>query len=275
MKKISTQGFDIYTFQINDSDYISLTDIARYKNPLEPKDVVKNWMRNYSTIEFLGIWERIYNPHFKGVEFDSFKKEAGSNSFTLSPQLWIKRTNAIGLISRSGNGGGTFAHIDIAFEFATWISAEFKLYLVKEFQRLKADENEKLALGWDIRRQLTKINYRIHTASIKENLIPQAVTNNQIKHIYASEADVLNIALFGKTAKEWRDKNRGKEGNIRDYSDVTQLVVLANLESLNSELIKQKMSQPERLFKLNQIAISQMKALIGSPAIKKLLPLAV
>ncbi len=270
MKKIITKGINVYTFQRNETDYISLTDMARYKNPLEPKDVVKNWMRNYSTIEFLGIWERINNPYFKGVEFDSFKKDAGANSFTLSPQLWIERTNAIGIISRSGNGGGTFAHKDIAFEFASWISAEFKLYLIKEFQRLKAEENERLVLGWDVKRQLTKVNYRIHTDSIKKNLIPRSVTNNQARIIYASEADILNMALFGKTAQDWGDENKGKEGNIRDYCDVTQLVVLANLEGINAELIRQGLPQSERLIQLNHTAISQMQSLVNNPSIKKL-----
>jgi len=220
MKKIITQGLQISTFKQNENDFISLTDMARYKNPVEPKDVVKNWMRNYSTIEFLGIWERINNPHFKGVEFDSFKNDAGANSFTLSPQLWIEKTGAIGIISRSGNGGGTFAHKDIAFEFATWISAEFKLYLIKEFQRLKVEENERLLLGWNVKRQLTKINYRIQTDAILNNLIPRVITKSQATIIYASEADILNMALFGKTAKGWREENRGKDGNIRDYCNI-------------------------------------------------------
>lgn len=271
MKKISTQGLQIYTFQQNDSDYISLTDIARYKNPLEPKDVVKNWMRNYSTIEFLGIWERINNASFKGVEFDSFKKDAGANSFTLSPQLWIEKTGAIGIISRSGNGGGTFAHKDIAFEFATWVSAEFKLYLIKEFQRLKAEENERLVLGWDAKRSLTKINYRIHTDSIKENIIlPHELSHKEANVAYASEADILNKALFGLTAAEWKKLNKNKEGNMRDYSDVYQLICLANLETLNAEFIKMELSQKERLMKLNGIAISQMKSLLVNNTAKKL-----
>lgn len=271
MKKIIAQGLQIYTFQRNESDYISLTDIARYKNPLEPKDVVKNWMRNYSTIDFLGIWERINNPHFKGVEFDSFKKDAGANSFTLSPQLWIERTGAIGIISRSGNGGGTFAHKDIAFEFATWISAEFKLYLIREFQRLKIEETERLALGWDAKRALTKINYRIHTDSIKENIIlPQRLSQKDANNAYASEADILNKALFGLTAAEWKGLNKNKQGNIRDYSDVYQLICLANLETLNSEFIKMGLTQKERLLKLNEIAINQMRSLLANDTIKKL-----
>lgn len=271
MKKINTQGLQIYTFQKNENDYISLTDMARYKNSLEPKDVVKNWMRNYSTIEFLGIWESINNPNFKGVEFDSFKRHAGANSFTLSPRLWIEKTGAVGVISRSGNGGGTFAHKDIAFEFATWISAEFKLYLIKEFQRLKTEETERLTLGWDAKRALTKINYRIHTDSIKENIIlPQQLSQKDANTTYASEADILNKALFGMTAAEWKRLNKNKEGNMREYSDVYQLICLANLETLNSEFIKMGMTQKERLLKLNEIAITQMKSLLENNTIKKL-----
>lgn len=271
MKKINTQGLQIYTFTQNDGDYISLTDMARYKNAFEPKDVVKNWMRNRSTIEFLGIWERINNSNFKGVEFDAFKAESGSNSFVLSPQRWIEKTCAIGLISRSGNGGGTFAHKDIAFEFASWISAEFKLYLIKEFQRLKVEENERLTLGWDAKRMLTKINYKIHTDAIKEKIVlPQKLSATDGLIIYANEADILNKALFGSTAKEWRDKNPKLDGNIRDYSDVTQLVCLANLESLNAEFIRQGLTQADRLLKLNEIAIIQMRSLLGNSSIKKL-----
>jgi len=271
MKKIIAKGIQIYILKKDQGEFISLTDIAKLKNKDAPADVVKNWMRTHSTIEFLGLWEKINNPNFKLVEFDGFKNEAGSNSFVLSPQKWIASTAATGIVSKSGRyGGGTFAHNDIAFEFASWISAEFKLFLIKEFQRLKAEENERLTLGWDVKRQLTKVNYRIHTDSIKENLIPQSVTNNQAKIIYASEADILNMALFGKTAQDWRDENKGKEGNIRDYSDVTQLVVLANLEGVNAELIRQGLPQSERLIKLNEIAISQMRSLLGNPAIKKL-----
>ncbi len=271
MEKINTQGLQIYTFKQNENDYISLTDIARYKNPHEPKDVIKNWMRNYSTIEFLGVWERINNPKFKGVEFDSFKKDAGSNSFTLSPQKWIEKTNAIGLISRSGNNGGTFAYKDIAFEFATWISVEFKLYLIKEFQRLKIEENQKLTLGWDAKRSLTKINYKIHTDSVKENIIlPNRLSKNEADEIYANEADLLNKALFGMTAQEWKIRNKGKEGNIRDYANVYQLICLANLETLNAEFIKMNMSQKDRILRLNEIAISQMKSLQENNTVKKM-----
>lgn len=271
MKKIITKGIQIYTFQRNENDFISLTDIARYKNSNEPKDVVKNWMRTRSTIEFLGIWEKINNSNFKGVEFDAFKNEAGSNSFVLSPQRWIEKTGAIGIVSKSGKyGGGTFAHKDIAFEFASWISAEFKLYLIKEFQRLKIEENERLTLGWDSKRMLTKINYRIHTNAIKKHIIPAQISKIQADIIYANEADVLNVALFGMTAKEWRDKNQKLDGNIRDYSDVAQLVCLANLESLNAEFIRQGLPQNERLLKLNEIAIIQMQSLLNNSSIKKL-----
>ncbi len=271
MKKIIAKGIKVYTFKQNETDYISLTDIARYKDKERTEYVVQNWMRNRDTIEFLGIWENLYNPNFKHIEFDVFKNQAGTNSFSPTAKRWIESVNAIGLINKAGRyGGGTFAHKDIAFEFASWFSAEFILYLIKEFPRLKAVENERLTLGWDVRRQLTKVNYRIHTDSIKENLIPQSVTNNQAKIIYASEADILNMALFCKTAQDWRDENKGKEGNIRDYCDVTQLVVLANLEGINAELIRQGLSQSERLIKLNEIAISQMRSLLGNPTIKKL-----
>lgn len=270
MKKIRTQGLEIYVYAKNDKDFISLTDIARYKNPDEPKDIIKNWMRARSTINFLGTWEKINNPHFKGVEFDHFRTEAGENYFVLSPQKWIKKTSAIGLTSKSGQGGGTFAHKDIAFEFASWISPEFKLYLIKEFQRLKEIENQKLLLGWDVKRQLTKINYRIHTDAIKDNLIPKTLTKQEINDIYASEADILNKALFGTTAKEWRDANKGKAGNIRDYADVRQLIILANLETLNATFINQRLSKSDRLQSLNRIAISQMHSLLNDISIKKL-----
>ncbi len=271
MKKIQIQGLQIYTFSQNENDYISLTDIARYKNAEATADVVKNWMRNRSTIEFLGIWEQINNPEFKLVEFDRFKKEAGLNSFVLSPKKWIEKTGAVGLISRSGNGGGTFAHKDIAFEFATWISPEFKLYLIKEFQRLKVEENERLILGWDAKRMLTKINYKIHTDAIRENLVlPQKLSLKDATITYANEADVLNMVLFGETAQGWKSKNKNKEGNMRDYADVYQLVILANIENMNAEYIKEGLPQKERLLKLNASAISQMKSLIGNASVKKL-----
>ena len=234
----------------------------------EGNDHIRNWMRNRNTIEFLGIWEKIYNPHFKTVEFDGFKKEAGLNSFTLSSKKWIEATNAIGLIAKSGRYGGTYAHQDIAFEFASWVSVEFKLYLIKEFQRLKNEELKQL--GWDIKRNLTKINYKIHTDAIKENLIPNTLTPQQINFVYANEADILNVALFGITAKEWRDKNPDKKGNIRDEANVYQLVCLANLESLNAHFISEGLSQSQRVKKLNEIAISQMEILTKNDSIKKL-----
>ena len=251
---------------INKDDYISLTDIAKYKEDSEANEIIRNWLRNRNTIEFLGIWEHLYNPNFKPVEFDRFKKEAGLNSFTLRPQKWIEATNAIGIVSKSGRYGGTYAHKDIAFEFASWISVEFKLYLIKEFQRLKDDEQKQL--GWDIRRNLTKINYRIHTDAIELNLIQKTLTPQQISHVYASEADILNVALFGMSAKEWRDANPERKGNIRDDADVSQLVCLANLETLNALFIQEGLGQKERLQKLNTIAIGQMK-ILSSEKIKK------
>lgn len=255
-----------------DDDYISLTDIARFKDTERTDYIIQNWMRNKDTIEFLGIWERINNKDFKPVEFDGFKNLAGSNSFSLTPKRWIESTNSIGLKNKVGRyGGGTFAHKDIAFEFATWISPEFKLYLIKEFQRLKIEENEKVSLGWSAKRALTKINYKIHTDSIKENIIlPNKLSLKDANIIYANEADILNKALFGMTAAEWKKINKNKDGNIRDYADVYQLICLANLETLNSEFIKVNLSQKDRLLKLNEIAISQMKSLQSNNSIKKL-----
>jgi len=271
MKKITTLGLQIYTFHQKDEDFISLTDIARYKNKDFTADVIKNWMRNRSTIEYLGTWEKINNPKFKLVDFDQFRAEAGSNSFVLSPKSWIEKTSAIGMISRSGRGGGTYAHKDIAFEFASWISAEFKLYLIKEFQRLKLEENERLVLGWDAKRLLTKINYKIHTDAIKAHIvIPRQLSKRDTLITYASEADILNKALFGQTAKEWRDSNSNLDGNIRDYANVYELVCLANLENLNAEYIKEGLDQGTRLLKLNSSAISQMKSLLNNPSVKKL-----
>ena len=244
---------------VDNEEYISLTDIARYKNRENPKGVIQNWIRNRNTIEFLGIWELIHNPNFKGIEFEAFKKEAGLNSFTLAPQKWIESTDAIGLVSKSGKGGGTYAHRDIAFEFASWVSVEFKIYLIQEFERLK--ENEQREIGWSAKRELRRINYRIHTDAIKNNLIPKELTSKQVNLVYAEEADVLNMALFGMTAKEWREKNPNKKGNIRDYASINELICLANLENTNSIFINEGMKQPDRLYKLNQIAISQMKIL--------------
>lgn len=242
-------------------DYISLTDIARYKSD-DPNDVIKNWMRGKDVIQFLGLWEKLNNPDFKPVEFDGFRMEAGTNAFTLSPQKWITATNAIGIISKAGRYGGTFAHTDIAFEFASWISAEFKLYLIKDYQRLKNDESSKLSLGWNLNRELAKINYRIHTDAIRENLIPESMANKLQGIVYANEADILNVSLFGKTARQWREENPELTGNIRDYATYHQLIVLINLESMNAELIKMGLSQNERVLRLNKMAIEQMSLLL-------------
>ncbi|MFA6177937.1 MAG: KilA-N domain-containing protein [Candidatus Paceibacterota bacterium] len=270
-QKINVEGIEIVTFTKNNSDYISLTDIARYKNPLFPADVVKNWMRTRGTIDFLGLWEKLHNPVFKLVEFDQFKNEAGANSFVLPPQKWIEKTHAIGLISKSGRyGGGTFAHKDIALEFASWVSAEFKLYILVEFQRLKQDENSRLKLEWTLQRTLAKINYKIHTDAIKEKLIPHELTKDQINMKYANEADLLNVALFGITAKTWRDQNPKLKGNIRDYASIERLVVLSNLESINALLIREGLSQKDRILKLNSTAIIQMESFLTSNGAKKL-----
>mgnify|MGYP000955862457 FL=1 len=269
---IEAKGFaiQIYTEDFK-NDYISLTDIARYKNVHEPKDVVKNWLRVRDTIEFLGLWETIHNPNFKGVEFDSFRKEAGTNAFTLSPQRWIKNTNAIGIVSKSGRGGGTFAHPDIAMEFASWISAEFKLYLIQEYKRLKSDENSKLSLGWNLNREISKINYKIHADAIKEYLLKE-LTNEQLSYKYASEADMLNVALFNKRAKQWREENPDLKGNMRDYASLNELLVLANMESYNAILIGKGMEQKERMIELRKLARTQLISLekLGDSGIKKL-----
>jgi hypothetical protein len=262
--KIAVKGVEISFLQTNQEDYICITDIAKFKNPDAPADIIKNWLRSKNTIELLGLWEKLHNPNFKLVEFDQFRNEAGYNHFVLSPQKWIETTNAIGLQSKSGRYGGTFAHVDIALEFASWVSVEFKFYLIKEFQYLKNQQAKEL--DWNIKRKLTKINYRIHTDAIKENLIPEYLTPQQINYVYAHEADVLNMALFGKTAKQWRDENPGEKGNIRDYANVSQLVCLANLENLNAVFIGEGMPQHERLKKLNQIAIGQMQILIQTNA---------
>ena len=259
MKTLIVKKQAINITLVDNEEYISLTDIARYKNRENPKGVIQNWIRNRNTIEFLGIWELIHNPNFKGIEFEAFKKEAGLNSFTLAPQKWIESTDAIGLVSKSGKGGGTYAHRDIAFEFASWVSVEFKIYLIQEFERLK--ENEQREIGWSAKRELSKINYIIHTDAIKNNLIPKELTNKQVNLVYDEEADVLNMALFGMTAKELREKNPNKKGNIRDYAGINELICLANLENTNSIFINEGMRQSERLYKLNQIAISQMKIL--------------
>ena len=245
--------------RIEKEEFISLTDIAKFRNPDAPADIIKNWLRSRSTIDLLGLWEKLNNPSFKLVEFDQFRFEAGENTFVLSPKKWIETTGAVGLISKAGRYGGTFAHKDIAFEFASWVSVEFKLYLIKEFQRLQ--EAEQKQLGWDVKRNLTKINYRIHTDAIRAHLIPPELSGKQTSQIYASEADVLNMALFGKTAKDWRDANPNEKGNIRDQANASQLVCLANLENLNALFISEAMQQPLRLQKLNRIAIEQMEIL--------------
>ncbi len=268
--KIIVQNIEINIKNISKLDYISLTDIARSKNADEPKDVVKNWLRNKNAIEFLGLWEQINNQNFKGVEFDTFKNEAGLNSFTLSPSKWCEKTSAIGITTKTGRYGGTYAHKDIAFEFASWISAEFKLFLIKEFQRLKEEEIESKSLEWDLTRSLTKINYKIHTDAIKEHILPSLIDKSKITIVYANESDVLNVALFGMTAKKFREENPGKKGNLRDFATVEQLVVLSNLESINSVLIQQNLSQKERLVKLNEVAISQIQSLVGNSSIKRL-----
>lgn len=257
-KEITVLNQEIH---INKDDYFSLTDIARYKNPEDPADVVKNWLRRKDTIAFIGLWEKLNNPNFKVVEFDQFKNEAGHNYFTLSPKKWIDGVNAIGIISKAGKyNSGTYAHKDIALQFASWISPEINLYIIKEFQRLKADEQKQL--GWTVKRELAKINYRIHTDAIKDNIIfPLEISKEQASFVYANEADVLNVALFGMTAREWREKNPDKKGNIRDYAEVSQLVCLSNLENLNAYLIERGLSQRERLIELNKTAIRQMKVL--------------
>jgi hypothetical protein len=269
-KIINVKGTSVTLVSNGISDYISLTDIAKSRNSSEPFAVINNWMRSRSTIEFIGLWEKLCNPNFKPLEFERFKNEAGNNYFVLSPQRWILETNAIGIISKSGRYGGTFAHKDIAFEFASWISSEFKLYLIVEFQRLKDDENDRLKLEWSFQRTLAKVNYHIHTDAIKQNLIPETLDKTKINFVYASEADLLNMALFGKTAKQWRAENLDIEGNIRDAATIEQLVVLSNLESLNAVLIHQGQTQSERLLQLNSIAITQMKALVNSKQIKNL-----
>ncbi len=254
----------------NQQDVFCLTDIAKFKNPDHPDDVIRNWLRSRSTVEFLGVWERLNNPGFNPVEFDGIRMQTGLNSFVLTPKQWIEKTGAVGITSSAGRYGGTYAHKDIAFEFASWVSVEFKLYLIKEFQRLKDEENDRLQLGWNLQRTLAKINYRIHTDAIKETLIPPSITKAQTALVYANEADLLNVALFGQTAKQWRDAHPEAEGNIRDHAPLEQLVVLTNLESLNSVLIRQGLPQPERLLKLNEIAITQMRTLLSSPSIKRM-----
>ena len=270
---IHADGVDIAVMTTvgNEDDYISLTDMARHRNPEFPADVVKNWLRLRSTIEFLGLWEQLNNPDFKVVEFDQFKNDAGSNAFVLSPQKWIKETNAIGLVSKSGRyGGGTYAHKDIAFEFASWLSPEFKLYIIKDYQRLKGDESHRLALEWNVKRILASTNYRIHTDAIKDNLIPPDLPKYQQGFVYADEADVLNVALFGKTAKQWRTENPNLKGNMRDYATIEQLLVMTNLEAVNALLLEQGLPQRQRLEQLRSMALRQLETLTGSAGAQKL-----
>ena len=270
-KTIQVQDISISITLENGSDFICLTDMANAREgESRAADIIKNWLRNRYTLEFIGTWEQINNPDFKVVEFDHFKMQSGLPSFVLSVSEWIEKTNAIGITVKKGKYGGTFAHRDIAFEFGSAISASFKLYLIKEFQRLKEDENDRLHLTWNLHRTLSKINYRIHTDAIKEHMVPHTISIEQANLVYANEADVLNMALFGKTAKQWRDDNPNTEGNIRDQANIEQLLVLANIESMNAEFIKMNLPQSERLLKLNQIAISQLKAIVGNEQIKKL-----
>ena len=268
LKKIVVVETKISVISRGDQDYLSLTDMLKAK---DGDFFISDWLRNRNTVEFLGTWESINNPDFNYGEFAIIKSQVGLNNYKISVKEWVQKTNAIGLKATAGRYGGTYACKDIAFEFGMWISPQFKLYLIKEFQRLKEEEKLRIATGWDVKRMLAKVNYRIHTDAIKRHLIPQKISPKTSNHIYANEADILNVALFGLTAKEWRDKNKSKEGNIRDYATVEQLVVLVNLESFNAQHIIDGLSQSNRLVKLNDIAISQMKALINNPSVKKLI----
>ncbi len=264
-QSIDVQGTVISIYSQNEMDFISLTDMLKAK---DGDFFISDWLRNRNTVEFLGIWEKIHNPDFNYGEYATIRNQAGLNSYKISVKKWVEKTSSIGLVAKAGRYGGTYAHKDIAFEFGMWVSAEFKIYLIKEFQRLK--EIEQKQLGWDIRRNLTKINYQIHTDAIKRNLIPRELTSRQIRHVYASEADILNMVLFGKTAKQWRDEDPEESGNIRDHANVSQLVCLANLESLNAHLIQEGQSPAERLQKLNKIAIQQMAILLENRLGKRL-----
>lgn len=266
-QQITVKGIEITVIQETQSDYISLTDMIKAK---DGNFFIEHWLRNRNTIEFLSIWEKIYNPNFNCVEFDVIKSQAGLNSFKVSVKEWAEKTNAIGLIAKTGRYGGTYAHSDIAFEFGSWISAEFKLYFIREFQRLKREESSNKQLDWNLQRTLAKINYKIHTDAIKESLVPATLSSQQKNYIYADEADLLNVALFGNTAKQWREKNQTARGNIRDIATLEQLIVLSNLESINAILIHQGISQPDRLQKLNEIAIMQMRSLLASSGVEKL-----
>lgn len=258
---IHANGIDISIYTTDfQNEFISLTDIAKYKSD-DPAAVIQNWMRSRDVIDFLGLWESLHNEHFNHLEFEGFRNQAGANAFTMSPKKWIDNTNAIGIVSKAGRYGGTFAHSDIAFEFASWVSPEFKLYIIKDYQRLKTDENSRLSLGWNLHREISKINYRIHTDAIKEHLIPPELTPEQISYKYANEADMLNVALFGMTAKKWREDNPDKKGNMRDYATLQQLLVLSNMESYNAVLIEQGLIMSERLKLLHSMAVRQMKTI--------------
>jgi len=269
---IEAQGTEISVLSVPDGDdYLSLTDIARFRNADDPNGVVANWMRNRNTIEYLGLWETLNNPDFKPLEFEGFRVASGENAFTLSPTKWVKSTQAIGMMVKSGRGGGTFAHKDIAFKFAAWISPEFELYIIKDYQRLKQSERHQLALDWSVKRYLTKINYRFHTDAIKAHLIPAALTKAQEGYVYADEADMLNVALFGKTAKAWRAEKPDRKGkNMRDEATIEQLIVLANLEQANSLLIEQGKTQRERIITLRQLAVSQLQRIAASKSVNEL-----
>jgi len=267
---VNVQGTEITLLTHKQDDYISLTDMARYKNADATGLIIAHWMRTGYTLNFLGAWEQLHNPNFNVTDFGNIKMESTDNAFSISTKQWTERTNAIGIIAKPGRYGGTYAHRDIAFEFATWLSPEFKLYLITEFQRLKSDENQRHALEWNLQRTLSKINYRIHTDAIKEQIIPKEITRVQASAVYASEADLLNVALFGMTAAEWRTANPDKEGNMRDHATLEQLVVLSNLESINALLIRQVLPQSERLIQLNGTAITQLKSLVGGTLTKRL-----
>ena len=269
-KTITVENFEIVIYAKEKEDYISLTDMARYRDKERTNYIIQNWLRTRNAIEFCGLWELMYNPDFKSIEFDAFKNQSGANSFALTPQKWVEKTNAIGIISKSGRYGGTFAHKDIAFEFASWISTSFKFYLIKEFQRLKEEENNRLNIGWNLQRTLAKVNYRIHTDAIKENIIPQLLTKKDTALVYASEADMLNMALFGQTAQQYKMLNPTAIGNLRDEASIEQLVVLSNLESINAVFIHQGVLQGERLLQLNIIAITQMRSLVNNASLEKI-----
>jgi hypothetical protein len=269
--KLQISGTPVSFIHHKNDDFISLSDIARFKDPERSDYIIQNWLRNRNTIELLGIWELLYNPDFNSIEFDGIKTLAGLNSFTMSPKQWTEKTRAVGMFSKPGRyGSGTYAHRDIAFEFASWVSVEFKMYLIKEFQRLKNEENDRYKLEWNLQRTLTKVNYQIHADAIRERLVPEKLTRAQISRVYAGEADLLNMALFGCTAKEWREQHPGEEGNIRDTATLEQLVVLSNLESLNAVFLKQGQEPSDRLQQLNDIAITQMTSLVNSRALRRL-----